>query len=80
MRRGPGRPRVPDEGSGAPMHEEELPSDAVLLQGLIDELRETKARDLAAKRAGRTDERPGLGRAIYDLMRAIQAARGGDLG
>lgn len=46
----------------------------------LDQLRELKARDLEAKRSRDHSERPTLGRAIYDLMRAIQAARGGDLG
>lgn len=38
-------------------------------------VRELKARDLAAKRSGDHDQRPELGRAIYDLVRAIMAAR-----
>lgn len=38
---------------------------------------ELKARDLAAKRSGNFAERPNLGRMIFELMRALAAARGG---
>lgn len=43
-------------------------------------LRETKMRDREAKRAKDYDQRPELGRAIYDLVRAIEAARGANRG
>lgn len=45
------------------------------LADAVKALRELKARDLAAKRSGDHDQRPELGRAIYDLVRAIMAAR-----
>jgi hypothetical protein len=65
---------------GEPMHEHELSSPAAELQKLRDELAETKRADVAAKRAGRFEDRAAIGRAIYDLMRRIAAMKGADLG
>ena len=51
-----------------PMNEEEI-------RRKEGELKDAKARDLAAKRAKRWDERPDLGRLIYEIMQAIKFAK-----
>ena len=51
--------------------------DLAEVQARIDKL---EARDLAAKYSGDHSERPEIGRMIYDLMRALRAARGDQRG
>lgn len=51
--------------------------DADDLAEVRERLQALKARDLAAKRSGNFSERPALARAIYDLVRALWAQRGG---
>lgn len=53
---------------------------AAALSRLSEELRATKAKDLYAKRHGDTDARPAYAKRIAELVRAIEAARGADLG
>jgi hypothetical protein len=53
---------------------------AATLSRLTEELRATKAKDLYAKRHGDYDARPAYAKRITELARAIEAARGVDLG
>ena len=73
--RRPERESTP-EGDGPGITEPTV-DELAEVQARIDEL---KARDLAAKRSGDHSERPNIGRQIFDLMRALRAARGGDRG
>jgi hypothetical protein len=69
------RGNVIEDGEGG---ERELPSEALTDEEIAakeTELKEAKARDLAAKRAKRWDERPDLGRLIYEIMQAIKFAK-----
>jgi len=62
----------------APGTEVKTPPDAMTqeeLQRKEGELKDAKARDLAAKRAKRWEERPDLGRLIYEIMQAIKFAK-----
>lgn len=74
---GPGRSIPPRPAPPEEAHEE---NSARSLARDIEELRATKAEDLAAKRAGEHDKRPALALKIYELTRAIEAARGGHSG
>jgi flagellar motility protein MotE (MotC chaperone) len=62
----------------APGTEAKTPPEALTqeeIQRKEGELKDAKARDLAAKRAKRWDERPDLGRLIYEIMQAIKLAK-----
>jgi molecular chaperone DnaK (HSP70) len=73
------------EGSDEPTTEPEVTAPVEKLSDeelakLAVELKDLKARDLAAKRAKQWGERPALGRAIYDVMQKIKTGKEPPLG
>lgn len=75
MARNRHRGNVIEDGEGT---ERETPPEALTDEEITAkeaELKDAKARDLAAKRAKRWDERPDLGRLIYEIMQAIKFAK-----
>lgn len=63
-----------------PSQEAHAENEARELANAIEQLRSLKAEDLHAKRSGDYQRRPVLGRQIYELAQAIEAARGGTSG
>lgn len=63
-----------------PSAEAQAENQARELAQAIEQLRALKAEDLHCKRTGDDQRRPILGRQIYELAQAIEAARGGTSG
>jgi hypothetical protein len=78
------RPHRPDLGTALPPADpaaaEREQDRAERVGELLAELRALKAEDLATKRTDPAADRHHVGRAIYDLMRALRALREADHG